>query len=175
MSAHASGLRAPRCCNWPPAKCATWPSAWPCLAHRRRSRQNRYAFTCATAMIQTMRSAPRAPLSPRANVEGGRLDTAQAVQRRATEPAKVPSDRMKRYEKLAEEIAALIRSGVLAPGAKVPSVRHASRTYGISPSAVLEPFCLLESRGLITPRPRSGFFARDQAQRPLHEPQQRSH
>ncbi len=30
---------------------------------------------------------------------------------------------MKRYEKFADEIAALIRSGVLAPGAKVPSVR----------------------------------------------------
>ena len=37
-------------------------------------------------------------------------------------------DTMKRYEKFADEIAELIRSGVLAPGEKVPSVRHASRS-----------------------------------------------
>ena len=34
---------------------------------------------------------------------------------------------MKRYEQLAEQIAELIRSGVLAPGERVPSVRQARR------------------------------------------------
>ncbi|HBS77934.1 MAG TPA: GntR family transcriptional regulator, partial [Pseudomonas sp.] len=51
---------------------------------------------------------------------------------------------MKRYEKFADEIAELIRSGVLAPGEKVPSVRHASRTYGVSPSTVFQAYYLLE-------------------------------
>jgi len=79
-------------------------------------------------------------------------------------------DTMKRYEKFADEIAELIRSGVLAPGEKVPSVRHASRTYGVSPSTVFQAYYLLEDRGLIQARARSGYFVREHAKRPLHEP-----
>jgi DNA-binding transcriptional MocR family regulator len=85
--------------------------------------------------------------------------------------APVNQDRMKRYEKFADEIAELIRSGVLAPGEKVPSVRHASRTYGVSPSTVFQAYYLLEDRGLIQARARSGYFVREHAQRPLHEPE----
>ncbi|OLU25556.1 GntR family transcriptional regulator [Pseudomonas sp. PA15(2017)] len=81
---------------------------------------------------------------------------------------------MKRYEKLADEIAALIRSGLLAPGEKVPSVRHASRTYGVSASTVFQAYYLLEDRGLIQARARSGYFVREHAKRPLHEPQLRA-
>ena len=80
---------------------------------------------------------------------------------------------MKRYEKLADEIAALIRTGLLAPGEKVPSVRHASRTYGVSASTVFQAYYLLEDRGLIQARARSGYFVREHARRPLHEPQLR--
>ncbi|PZW67195.1 DNA-binding transcriptional MocR family regulator [Pseudomonas sp. URMO17WK12:I1] len=81
---------------------------------------------------------------------------------------------MKRYEKLADEIATLIRSGLLAPGEKVPSVRHASRTYGVSASTVFQAYYLLEDRGLIQARARSGYFVREHARRPLHEPQLRA-
>jgi len=77
---------------------------------------------------------------------------------------------MKRYEKFADEIAELIRTGVLGPGEKVPSVRHASRTYGVSPSTVFQAYYLLEDRGLIQARARSGYFVREHAKRPLHEP-----
>ncbi|QLF92366.1 PLP-dependent aminotransferase family protein [Pseudomonas sp. ABC1] len=82
---------------------------------------------------------------------------------------------MKRYEKFADEIAELIRSGVLAPGEKVPSVRHASRTYGISPSTVFQAYYLLEDRGLIQARARSGYFVRQHAQKPLPEVQHDTH
>ncbi|HBX55799.1 GntR family transcriptional regulator MpaR [Pseudomonas sp. UBA2684] len=78
---------------------------------------------------------------------------------------------MKRYEQFADEIAALIRSGVLAPGEKIPSVRHASRTYRVSPSTVFQAYYLLERRGLILARARSGYFVREHAQRPLPEPE----
>ena len=77
---------------------------------------------------------------------------------------------MKRYEKFADEIAELIRTCVLLPGQKVPSVRRASRTYGVSPSTVFQAYYLLEDRGLIQARPRSGYFVREHAKRPLHEP-----
>lgn len=78
---------------------------------------------------------------------------------------------MKRYERFAEEIAELIRSGLLAPGERVPSVRHASRTYGISPATVFQAYYQLEDRGLIQARARSGYFVREHAKRPLPEPE----
>lgn len=78
---------------------------------------------------------------------------------------------MKLYEKLADEIAELIRSGVLAPNDKVPSVRTASRTYNVSPATVFEAYYLLESRGLIQARPRSGYFVCTQAKNALAEPE----
>lgn len=77
---------------------------------------------------------------------------------------------MKRYEKLADDVAELIRTGVIAPGEKVPSVRHASRTYGVSPSTVFQAYYLLEDRGLIQARPRSGYFVHSLARRQLSEP-----
>lgn len=89
--------------------------------------------------------------------------------------AAVNQDRMKRYEKFADEIAELIRTGVLGPGEKVPSVRHASRTYGVSPSTVFQAYYLLEDRGLIQARARSGYFVREHAKRPLHEPELSAH
>lgn len=78
---------------------------------------------------------------------------------------------MKRYERFADEISELIRKGVLAPGERVPSVREASRHYGVSPSTVFKAYYQLEDRGLITARPRSGYFVREQAPRLLTEPE----
>ncbi len=78
---------------------------------------------------------------------------------------------MKLYERLADEIAELIRSGVLAPNEKVPSVRTASRTHNVSPATVFEAYYLLESRGLIQARPRSGYFVCAQAKNALAEPE----
>src|SRR5690606_4488471 len=75
----------------------------------------------------------------------------------------------------ADDIAELIRTGVLGPGEKVPSVRHASRTYGLSPSTVFQAYYLLEDRGLIQARARSGYFVREHAKRPLHEPELTGH
>lgn len=83
--------------------------------------------------------------------------------------------KMKRYEKFADEVAELIRTGVLAAGQKVPSVRHASRTYGVSVSTVFQAYYLLESRGLIQARARSGYFVREHAKKPLHEPDTTQH
>jgi DNA-binding transcriptional MocR family regulator len=65
---------------------------------------------------------------------------------------------MKRYEALAQEIAESIAHGQLRPGERVPSVRETSRSRGVSPSTVFEAYYLLEARGLIEARPRSGYF-----------------
>ncbi|KAF1310302.1 GntR family transcriptional regulator [Pseudomonas sp. SG-MS2] len=78
---------------------------------------------------------------------------------------------MKRYERFADDIAELIRSGVLGPGQRVPSVRYASQTHGVSPSTVFQAYYLLERRGLIRARPRSGYFVTAHAPRQFSEPQ----
>ncbi|HQO17086.1 MAG TPA: winged helix-turn-helix domain-containing protein, partial [Methylotenera sp.] len=65
---------------------------------------------------------------------------------------------MKLYEQLADSIAQSIQEGVLCRGDRLPSVRHASASRHISPSTVLEAYYLLEARGLITARERSGYF-----------------
>lgn len=79
---------------------------------------------------------------------------------------------MKRYERFADDIAELIRSGVLGPGQRVPSVRYASQTHGVSPSTVFQAYYLLERRGLIRARPRSGYFVNAHAPRQFNEPRQ---
>ncbi|MGA0610500.1 PLP-dependent aminotransferase family protein [Caldimonas sp. KR1-144] len=65
---------------------------------------------------------------------------------------------MKRYEQLADEIAALIRGGALRAGERLPSVRQTSVSRQVSPSTVFEAYYLLEARGLVRARPRSGYY-----------------
>jgi DNA-binding transcriptional MocR family regulator len=79
---------------------------------------------------------------------------------------------MKRYEQLADDIAQSIREGVLRPGERLPSVRQTSASRKVSPSTVFEAYYLLEARGLITARARSGYFVSSGTQRlqPLPEP-----
>ena len=68
---------------------------------------------------------------------------------------------MKLYEKLADEIAQSISEGVLKKGDKLPSVRQTSASQNISASTVFQAFYLLEARGLIRARERSGYYVTD--------------
>jgi len=68
------------------------------------------------------------------------------------------ADTLKRYEQYAREIAELIESQALKPGSRLPSVRQASAQRRISPSTVFQAYYLLEARGLISSRPRSGYY-----------------
>jgi DNA-binding transcriptional MocR family regulator len=65
---------------------------------------------------------------------------------------------MKRYEALAEELAQSIGNGTLRLGDRLPSVRQVSRTRGLSASTVFEAYYLLEARGLVRARERSGYY-----------------
>ncbi|HEY0063188.1 MAG TPA: PLP-dependent aminotransferase family protein [Telluria sp.] len=77
---------------------------------------------------------------------------------------------MKLYEAYAEEIAQSIRAGVMKLGDRLPSVRQASASRGVSPSTVFEAYYLLEARGLIRARERSGYFVAAGAKAQLPEP-----
>jgi DNA-binding transcriptional MocR family regulator len=65
-----------------------------------------------------------------------------------------------RYEQLADEMTQAMRDGLLQPGERLPSVRQTCQRRGISPSTVFQAYGLLETRGLIETRPRSGFYVR---------------
>jgi DNA-binding transcriptional MocR family regulator len=65
---------------------------------------------------------------------------------------------VKLYEKLAEHVAALIASGALPAGERLPSVRQLSRERRVSIATVTHAYALLELRGLIETRPRSGYY-----------------
>lgn len=65
---------------------------------------------------------------------------------------------MKLYEQLVDDLAELIRSGVLRPGDRMPSVRKLTRSHGVSPGTVLQAYGVLEDHNLIEARARSGYY-----------------
>jgi DNA-binding transcriptional MocR family regulator len=69
--------------------------------------------------------------------------------------------RMKRYERLTDHFAGLIREGTLRVGDRAPSVRQTSRNSGASPGTVIHAYELLQARGYLQARARSGFFVSD--------------
>jgi DNA-binding transcriptional MocR family regulator len=78
---------------------------------------------------------------------------------------------VKRYEALAADLEATIRQGVLRAGERLPSVRSMSTSRGVSPSTVFQAYYLLESRGLVRARERSGYFVADGVRPALAAPQ----
>jgi DNA-binding transcriptional MocR family regulator len=76
-----------------------------------------------------------------------------------------------KYERIADDIDHLIECGAFQPGDRIPSVRKMSRARDVSISTVLQAYYLLEARGLITARPRSGFYVRDDLPSDLPEPE----
>jgi DNA-binding transcriptional MocR family regulator len=78
---------------------------------------------------------------------------------------------MSLYQDLAERTARLIDDGVLRAGDRLPSVRQACARNGVSPITVTQAYYLLESRGLIEARPKSGYFVRARLGRRLPEPE----
>ncbi len=73
---------------------------------------------------------------------------------------------MKRYETLAEEFAAAIRDGTLRAGDRLPSVRATAKSRRVNASTVFQAYYLLEARGLVRARPRSGYFVAGEAATP---------
>ncbi|WP_322011238.1 PLP-dependent aminotransferase family protein [Paraburkholderia sp. J12] len=65
---------------------------------------------------------------------------------------------MKRYEELANTIATEIAAGRIKAGTRLPSVRTLTTQYGIGQTTVFRAYYLLEERGLIQVRERSGYY-----------------
>lgn len=69
-------------------------------------------------------------------------------------------------EQLAARFGERIRQRLLAPGARLPSVRECARRHAISPSTVVAAYDQLLAQGLIEARRQRGFFVRDLARVP---------
>ncbi len=77
------------------------------------------------------------------------------------------------YARVAGHYRKAIESGVLAPGARMPSVRALMRLHRVSLSTALQACRSLEDAGLLEARPRSGYFVlkpRRAVLQPVSEP-----
>jgi DNA-binding transcriptional MocR family regulator len=66
-------------------------------------------------------------------------------------------------EQLAGRFGERIRQRLLAPGARLPSVRECARRHGVSPHTVVAAYDQLLALGLVEARKQRGFFVRELA------------
>src|SRR5699024_8630999 len=90
-------------------------------------------------------------------------DPAAPAARAAPAPRGERPDRTPLYVQIADTIATGIDDGVYPPGSRIPSVRRLREQHEVSITTAAEACRLLESRGLVRARPRSGYFV----QRPM--------
>lgn len=76
------------------------------------------------------------------------------------------------YSKLASRLRDQISEGVFLAGDKLPSVRVMANQQGLSVSTVLAAYGVLEDRGIIEARPKSGYYVRRLNDRYLQQPSQ---
>ena len=69
-------------------------------------------------------------------------------------------------DQLAERFAERIRNRLLAPGARLPSVRECARQQGVSPHTVVAAYDQLLAQGLVEARRQRGFYVRNDAAAP---------
>ena len=65
-----------------------------------------------------------------------------------------------RYQRLAEDLEQKIGAGHYRAGDRMPSVRELQARTGLSITTVTQAYLELESRGLVEPREKSGYFVR---------------
>ncbi|MDN4590672.1 PLP-dependent aminotransferase family protein [Xenophilus aerolatus] len=69
-------------------------------------------------------------------------------------------------DQLAERFAERIRNRLMAPGARLPSVRECARQQGVSPHTVVAAYDQLLAQGLVEARRQRGFYVRNDAAAP---------
>jgi DNA-binding transcriptional MocR family regulator len=69
-------------------------------------------------------------------------------------------------EQLSARFAQRIRDRLLAPGARLPSVRQCAQQHGVSPSTVVAAYDQLLAQGLVEARKNRGFFVRESRSEP---------
>jgi DNA-binding transcriptional MocR family regulator len=70
-------------------------------------------------------------------------------------------------EQLSTRFAQRIRDRLLAPGARLPSVRQCAQQHGVSPSTVVAAYDQLLAQGMVEARKNRGFFVRESRAEPV--------
>ncbi|MDJ0683297.1 MAG: PLP-dependent aminotransferase family protein [Alphaproteobacteria bacterium] len=70
----------------------------------------------------------------------------------------VPTNGDRRYEAVLGFITDLVEQGALVPGDRAPSLRAVGRRLGVSVTTAIKAYQVLEDRGVLTAKPKSGFF-----------------
>jgi DNA-binding transcriptional MocR family regulator len=65
-----------------------------------------------------------------------------------------------RYKAVERRLMGLVESGTLPPGSRAPSLRETAQAMGMSMTTVSQAYAVLEQRGVLEARPRSGYFVR---------------
>src|SRR5665213_143306 len=65
---------------------------------------------------------------------------------------------MKLYEEVVSRIETRITGGLYRVGDRLPSVREASQSLGVSINTIYHAYNVLEAKGLIRAKPQSGYF-----------------
>lgn len=71
--------------------------------------------------------------------------------------------RTQRYRAIADELAAAIRAGTLAPGTRLPTHRDLARDRGVALATAGKVYAELSAAGLVAGEPGRGMFVRDQS------------
>jgi DNA-binding transcriptional MocR family regulator len=80
------------------------------------------------------------------------------------------ADKPYRYQELAGFVSGLIADGALRAGMRAPSIRRIAAQHCLSISTVLQAYRLLEDRGVLEARPKSGFYVAQQRAGALETP-----
>jgi len=75
------------------------------------------------------------------------------------------------YHRIADRVEELIRSGTFRSGDRLPSVRGLSRDWRVSVTTAIGAYSLLEDRGVVEPRSRSGYYVKPRRLSPERLPQ----
>lgn len=67
------------------------------------------------------------------------------------------------YEQIVERINALLASGELSPGDRLPPERRLAEVFGVSRNSVREAIRVLSQRGILESRPGSGTYVADES------------
>lgn len=84
-----------------------------------------------------------------------------------------PGSAVPPYEQIRSQIEAMVATGTLAPGDRLPSIRQLAHDLGIAAGTVARAYTELESAGLVVSRRRTGTVVADGVAAPAAERRRR--
>jgi len=84
-----------------------------------------------------------------------------------------PSSAVPPYEQIRSQIEAMVATGTLAPGDRLPSIRQLAHDLGLAGGTVARAYTELEQGGLVVSRRRTGTVVADGVAAPAAERRRR--